>query len=174
MRTGIRTVFIALAILLIAPFFSASCFAQKLDSYTTEAGWEIKPGDTLSLGVGSLPDGRYDFIYSGLAVTIFETLAAEEGFDPALQPGSEGALVVVSKIRKKGDQVMAYFIIEEMGGYLIEIENAIQSCELAFCRPEGYLTQQEFEKLILINEAVTEGRITPEKRIELRKELLGK
>lgn len=174
MRTGIRTAFTALIILLVALLFSATCSAQKLDSYTTKAGWEIKPGDTLSLGVGSLPDGRYDFIYSGLAVTIFETLAAEEGFDPALQPGSEGALVVVSKIRKKGDQVMAYFIIEEMGGYLIEIENAIQSCELAFCRPEGYLTQQEFEKLILINDAAADGRITPEKRIELRKELLGK
>ncbi|MBK7970680.1 MAG: hypothetical protein IPK08_18120 [Bacteroidetes bacterium] len=69
---------------------------------------------------------------------------------------------------------MAYFIIEEIGGYLIEIENAIQSCELAFCRPDGYLTQQEFEKLILINDAVTEGRISPEKRIELRNELLGR
>ncbi|MBK6640840.1 MAG: hypothetical protein IPG39_06140 [Bacteroidetes bacterium] len=174
MRSLNLTTFIALTLLLVAPLFSATCFAQKLDSYTTNAGWEIKPGDTLSLGVGSLPDGRYDFIYSGLAVTIFETLAAEQGFDPALQPGSEGALVVVSKIRKKGDQVMAYFIIDEMGGYLIEIENAIQSCELAFCRPDGYLTQQEFEKLILINDAVTEGRISPEKRIELRNELLGR
>ncbi len=174
MRTGIRTAFTTIAILLVAPFFSASCFAQKLLFYTTKAGWEIKPGDTLSLGVGSLPDGRYDFIYSGLGVTIFETLTAENGFDPALQPGSEGALVVVNKIRLKGDQVFAYFYIEDMGDYLIEIENAIQSCELAFCRPEGYLTQQEFEKLILINDAAAEGRITPEKRIELRKELLGK
>lgn len=174
MKIRFKQLLTAFAFVVLMQFGSTTCFAQKLDSYTTKAGWEIKPGDTLSLGVGSLPDGRYDFIYSGLAVTIFETLAAEEGFDPALQPGSEGALVVVSKIRKKGDQVMAYFIIEEMGGYLIEIENAIQSCELAFCRPDGYLTQQEFEKLILINEAAAEGRITPEKRIELRNELLGK
>jgi len=174
MKISIKLTLTAFALVVFMHFPATTCFAQKLESYTTTSGWEIRVGDTLSLGVGSLPDGRYDFIYSGLAVTIFETLAAEQGFDPALQPGSEGALVVVSKIRKKGDQVMAYFIIDEMGGYLIEIENAIQSCELAFCRPDGYLTQQEFEKLILINDAVTEGRITPEKRIELRNELLGR
>ncbi len=77
MRSLNLTTFIALTLLLVAPLFSATCFAQKLDSYTTKAGWEIKPGYTLSLGVGSLPDGRYDFIYSGLAVTMCETLAAE-------------------------------------------------------------------------------------------------
>ncbi|MBK7970679.1 MAG: hypothetical protein IPK08_18115 [Bacteroidetes bacterium] len=45
---------------------------------------------------------RHDFIYSGLAVTIFETLAAEQGFDPALQPGSKVLWVVVSKIKEEG------------------------------------------------------------------------
>ena len=148
--------------------------AQSLERYQTQNGLLLSPDDTLSIGVGSGENGNFQYIYTGLALTILGNLVIEEGFDPFLQGSYAGEPVVIKKLRKKDDTIFAYFTLPEIGMYMVDIESAISTCELSYCRPDGYLSQEEFEKLILINNAALDGRITSEKRNDLRIEMLGK
>lgn len=148
--------------------------AQNMERYQTQNGLLLLPGDTLGIGVGSGENGNFQYIYTGLALTILGNLVIEEGFDPFLQGAYAGEPVVIKKLRKKDDTVFAYFTLPEIGMYMVDVESAISTCELSYCRPDGYLSQQEFEKLILINNAALDGRITSQKRLELRDEMLGR
>lgn len=147
--------------------------AQQLERYQASNGLILLPGDTMSIGVGSADNGNFQYVYTGVALTILGNLVIEEGFDPFLQGSFAGEPVVIKKLRKKDDTVFAYFTLPDIGMYMVDVESAISTCELSYCRPNGYLSQQEFEKLIMINNAAIEGRITPEKRVELRNEMMG-
>ena len=151
---------------------SLSVSAQKLSSYTTTNGLLIAPGDTLVLGVGSAPDGFFNYIYSGVAMTIFSSLADENEVDFRLPDYFNGAPVEIKRIRKKDDLVLLYFDTDGWGTFIIDIEEAIRVCEVAWCRPEGYLSQQEYEKLVLLYRAVKDGTITTERFEELRDEMI--
>ena len=161
-----------LILLLILGLSLASASAQKLNTYTTSNGLVIQPGDTLVLGVGSAPDGFFNYIYSGVAMTIFSSLAEENEVDFRLPEYFNGAPAVITRIRKKDDLTLLYFNTHGWGTFIVDIEEAIKVCEVAWCRPEGYLSQQEYEKLVLLYRAVKEGSITVERFEQLRKEML--
>ena len=163
----LRTLFVSLLFT-----FSFPASAQKLESYTTSNGLLIKPGDTLVLGVGSAPDGFFNYIYSGVAMTIFSSLADENEVDFRLPDYFNGAPVEITRIRKKDDLILLYFNTDGWGTFIIDIEEAIKVCEAAWCRPEGYLSQQEYEKLVLLYRAVKDGSLTVERFEQLRREML--
>lgn len=168
-------------ILFVLSLLSVCASAQKLESYTTSNNLLIKPGDTLVLGVGSAPDGYFNYIYSGLAATIFAAMAEEYDQDLRLPDFFQGAPVVVKRIRSaknsRKDQgkptVYLYFDTDGWGSFMVDVEEAIKVCEIAWCRPEGFLSQQEFEKLILLYRSVKDGTITVDKFEELRNEMIG-
>jgi hypothetical protein len=154
--------------------------AQKQSVYTTSNGLQIKTGDTLMLGVGSAYDGYFNYIYSGLAATIFAALAYEYDQDLRLPEFFQGAPVVIKRIRSakktKNDNgqptTWLYFDTDGWGTFMIDIESAISVCEVAWCRPDGFLSQEEFEKLILLYRSLQNESITKEKFDALRKEML--
>jgi hypothetical protein len=164
---GLRIVYILIFFLL-----TTTSSAQKVESYTTSNGLLIKPGDTLVLGVGSAPDGFFNYIYSGVAMTIFSSLAEENEVDFRLPDYFNGAPVEITRIRKKDDLILLYFNTDGWGTFIVDIEEAIKVCEVAWCRPEGYLSQQEYEKLVLLYRAVKDGSITVKRFEQLRSEML--
>jgi hypothetical protein len=146
--------------------------AQKSKTYTASNGMIYSVGDTVILGVGSAPDGYFVNIYSGMARTIFATLAEEAEYDFRLPDFFHGAPVEIRRIRNVDDGTLLLFDTDGWGGFVIDIEKAIAACEVSYCRPFGFLTQEEFEKLILLNRAAANGEISVERFEELRKELL--
>lgn len=153
--------------------FSFEANAQKLKEYTTSNGLLIQPGDTVVLGVGSSPDGYFYHIYSVIAETIFASLADETETDFRLPEFFNGAPVVIKKIKDRKGVVSALFDTDGWGAFMIDIEDAIRSCEIAWCRPDGFLSQEEYEKLVLLYRSVLDETITVEKFNALRSEMLG-
>ena len=148
--------------------------SQKLTTYTSSNGMVFSVGDTLVLGVGSAPDGNFNYIYSGMMLTIFGSLAAENDFDTRLPEYFHGSPQQIKKIRQHEKDVLFMFDTEGWGSFVIDIEKAIASCEVSYCRPDGFLTQEEFEKMVLLYRAVLNEEISTEKFEVLRNEMIGK
>lgn len=146
--------------------------AQKLTSYTASNGMTYNVGDTLVLGVGSAPDGYFNFVYSGMALTIFGSLAIESDYDVRLPDYFHGSPQAIKKIKQREKDVLFLFETDGWGGFVIDIEKAIAACEVSYCRPNGFLTQEEFEKLVLLYRAAVSGDISSERFEELRLELM--
>lgn len=158
--------------LFILLFLDASV-AQKVPEYTASNGITYVEGDTVTIGVGSSCEGAFNYIYSGVATTILMSLSEMDGYDARLPAGFEGSKVVIRKIKKTGEKTILTFVDNELGGYVIDIEEAIKSCEIAFCQPNDFLTQQQFEKLILLYQACLNQEISPERFTQLRIEMLS-
>jgi len=161
------------SISLLLLLFMKVSVAQKIPEYTASNGILYLEGDTITLGVGSSCGGAFNFVYSGVATTILMSLSEMEDYDPRLPAGSEGIKVVIRKIKISGEKTILTFVDDELGGYVIDIEAAIKSCEVAFCQPNDFLSQQQFEKLILLNQACWNQEISVEKFDELRGEMIG-
>lgn len=163
--------------LISAVLFLSICdplFSQKTTSYTASNGVVYTIGDTITLGVGSAPDGYFNYIYSGVARTILASLIEEAEYDVRLPEFFQGAPVKIKKIKTGNSETLFSFDTESWGGFVIDIENAIGVCEIAYCRPNGFLTQQEYEKLVLLYRAVADGIISEEKFNLLREEMIRK
>ena len=150
------------------------CYSQKDETYTASNGMVFSVGDTVTLGVGADPDGKFRYIYSGITRTLFAAFGGESDYDSRLPAYFNGQKVKIRKIKASDKQAVFTFDTEKWAGYVVEIENAISECELAYCRPNGFLSQQEYEKLVLLYQAATNGDITIEKFGKLRDELIGK
>jgi len=162
-----------LALLSSTILFKNAEAQESLDRYTSSNGLVVNDNDSITIGVGSLPDGSYLHIYMS---SLLSPLSANNieycRTNFKLQPGQEGATVVVRKIKQADGKVYFFVPLGGSTSFIIEVEDAIASCELAYCRPEGYLNQQEFEKLILMNGAFKKGNLPEERFYELRNEFL--
>lgn len=150
-----------------------SSTAQKLNEYQASNGINYLVGDTITLGVGSACDGFFRDINSSIVLTKLMSFVEEEGYDPRLPSGYEGSKVEIIKIRQSEGKTYLVFTSDDLGNFLIDIEAAIKSCEVAYCQQEGFLTQQQFEKLVLLYQACQNGTIGNEKFEELRREMIG-
>jgi hypothetical protein len=169
---NLHRVFLPTLLVMIFALVSGAAFSQKKGSYKASNGFVINVGDTLMLGVGSAPDGRFQHIYESMARTIFASLADEYHYDFRLPEYFQGAPVVIRKIKPREKETLITFNTDGWGSFVIDVEPAIASCEIAYCRPEGFLTQEEFEKLILLYRASLNGEISEERFRVLRNELL--
>ena len=146
--------------------------AQKLKSVMASNGFVIEEGDTVMLGVGSAPDGFFNFIYSSSANSVLTALVDEGEYDYRLPEFFQGAPAVIYKIKVKNNDTLLYFETESWGDQIIELEKAIDNCEIAYCKTNRFLTQEEFEKLILLYRAVQNDELKEDRFLELRQELL--
>ena len=165
---GMRLILVALV------FVTAPAWAQEeMTRYTASNGLVIAEGDSVTIGVGAVPGGTYRHIFmSSLISPLRDTYIEYCRTTYPLAAGQEGATVPVKKIRKANGVVYVFVPLGGSTPFIIEVEEAINTCELAFCRPEGYLTQEEFSKLILINQAAADNVLTEGRYYELRKEFM--
>jgi hypothetical protein len=146
---------------------------ESVERYTASNGLVLTEGDSITIGVGSYPSGAYGHIFmSSLISPLSEGNIEMCKGSYKLQPGQEGATVPIKKIKKANGKIYLFVPLGGSTPFIIELEDAIDECEIAYCRPAGYLNQQEFEKLMLMNEAFKSGSLTEERFYGLRKEFL--
>jgi hypothetical protein len=118
----------------------------KNDSYGTNIGWRIKKGDTLRLGIGSMPNHMYAFIYRS-PVNAMKVLAAfgnsstgvhetsDDSYNKVYLRSDQAKQTIVKSVfvngtKRGGYTVMARVGVGDMANYWIELDNAIQSSEI--------------------------------------------
>lgn len=169
----IRKLTLALLVLLFNTFTHPALAQEDLDRYTTANGLVLIKNDSVTIGVGSTPFGTYQHIYMSSLISPLNTTNIEYcRTNFPLAGGQEGVTVPIKRIRKANGKVYLFVPLGGSTPFIVEAEEAIASCELAFCRPEGYLTQEEFSKLILMQEAVKAGSLTEERFYELRQDFM--
>jgi hypothetical protein len=166
-----RTLFATVLTLSLLAAGHEACAQETLARYTASNGLVITEEDSVTIGVGSAPAGIYRHIFMSSVISpLKESYIEELRHTFALQPGQEGITVPVKKIKKANGRVYLFVPLGGSTPFIIELEDAIATCELAYCRPGGYLSQQEFEKLMLMNEAFRNGDLSEERYYELRRE----
>jgi hypothetical protein len=154
--------------------FSFIALAQeKPESYKISNGIEFHPGDSITLGAGSNPDGSFNFIYQAVPILPFLDINLQESRKNMKIDGSAaGWIGTISSIKKTGGKTFFLINFGAPANYIVEVDSAVKECELAACRKEGFLSQEEFEKLILISQSYQDGTINLEKFHKLRGEMM--
>jgi hypothetical protein len=154
---------------------SFSTMAQdKLESYKSLNGFVFQPGDSITMGAGSNPDGSFNFIYQAVPVLPFLDINLQESRKNMKIDGSAaGWIGTITSIKKVGSKVLFLINFGAPANYIVEVDPAVKECELAACKKDGFLSQEEFEKLILISQSYQDGTIDLEKFHKLRGEMMG-
>jgi len=157
---------------LLLPF--AAIAQDKLELYTTPNGFVFQPGDSITLGAGSNPDGSFNFIYQAIPVLPFLDINLQESRKNMKIDGTAaGWIGTITSIKKAGTRVLFLINFGAPANYIVDVDSALKECELAACKKEGFLSQEEFEKLILISQSYQDGTINLEKFHQLRAEMMG-
>lgn len=133
--------------LLIAPAIAFSQDKKQLqdsiknDSYGTSLGWRIKKGDTLRLGVGSMPDHKFAFIYRS-PINALKLLGgsgnhetSDDSYNKVYLRSDQAKQAIVKSVfingtKRGGYTVMAKVGVGDMSNYWIELDNAVQTSEI--------------------------------------------
>ena len=118
--------------------FISNVHAKKLKIYKATNGIIYKPGDTLLLGQGSMPNGDFKYLQqAGFAATMLYD--SEKGSDQ-FNMGREysGMAVIIKGIYSETYNGVAQvtFIVkgQELSGLQLYIDDAIRSCEIKDCK----------------------------------------
>lgn len=120
---------------------------QKLKSgYTTQIGWTIQEGDTVTIGKSSNYNKSFAFIYLSPAnwTTAFSAPGAIPNKQclPSRLAGRSGYVKEIRPIgaRRAGYTIVAVIGIGEMANYWIEIDNALEGGEII--PPKGFVDKR--------------------------------
>jgi len=166
---------IILTLLFLAPFIG---FAQALKEYHASNGKTYHPGDTIRVGLGSMPDGNFKYIQ------VNELLPGpphRNGNMLNAHKDMSGSNYVIKKIKNEtqaGGTNKIVFTIKTGGlpTYNIWIEEAIASCEVTPCNDQKTGTSPNFsvaDELLKLKKLVDAGAITPAEYNAQKKKLLG-
>jgi hypothetical protein len=159
--------------LLLTLFLSLKCFAQK--KYTASNGITYHVKDTVKLGLGSGPNGSFNYLQlAGWSAVI-------SGEYSNIGKGYANTAVVIKSIKKsklKG-VVVTYFIVGggNISNYMLQIEPAIQTCEVIPCpntKVEVINSQSndKFDQLKKLKSLLDSGAITQDEYNQQKKKLL--
>lgn len=115
--------------LILIALISLSAKAQTLKEYKASNGIAYHPGDTVKLGMGSNPTGRFVFVEMGASM-ILATRSEERGGIKELS-NSAFPIKKIKKFNGPGYSKI-YFYTEK--GLTISIEEAILKCEVIPCK----------------------------------------
>src|SRR5680860_568067 len=135
---------------------------QKLDSYTASNSVTYKVGDEVELGNGSSHDGS--FVYVTVAGI------AQDVNDPANNRFRSTGARAVGKIKRirdynyRGMQGVHFYIgLGEATNYMMNVERAIENCEVVPCPEEGSGKSQgtdKYDQLAKLKKLYDEGVLT--------------
>ncbi|OBX22197.1 MULTISPECIES: SHOCT domain-containing protein [Bizionia] len=136
---------------------------EKLEAYTASNGITYKVDDEIKLGRGSDTNGK--FVYVNIGGWAVSTNPEQN----RLGAGNAGLIVTVKKIikynykRYKG----VYFTVGggNITNYILDIENAISTCEVENCVDQNTAVQassDKYDKLSKIKGLLDEGVLTQE------------
>jgi len=127
---------------ILTVFFLVVCsvsFAKNLESYTASNGITYQKGDTITLGIGSAPNGTFNYLQMG---GLGNSLAIMAGDMSSINSNAgrhySGTIVVLKRIFT-GTGKAAKKVAFVVGGgnitnYYLMIEEAIATCEIRDCK----------------------------------------
>ncbi len=171
----------AIFLLLLLP---ATLFSQirKVEYYKAACGVEYYVGDTIKLGRGSAPDGRFLYVQLGGWASVLT--ARSDGKDVGqnnLGKANAGMPVVIKKIveTKRRGSTSVHFVIGggNITNYLLYVEDAIETGELKVpkrYRPAAAGTQMSIaDELMKLKKLKDDSVITEEEYQQQKKQLLN-
>ena len=147
---------------------------KSLDSYTASNGITYSVGDEVKLGKGSDTDGK--FVY----VTIGGWAVSTNPEANRLPAANAGLIVTIKKIKKYDKKRMKKVVLTVGGGnitnYLIDLENAIDQCEIENCGKDNSdnISQEtdKYDKIKKLKDLLDDGILTQEEYESEKKKLL--
>lgn len=139
-------------------------FSQIYDSYTATNGIKYKLGDTLTLNIGSAPNGSFRYFQVGGFGKGF-THSNDNNNPTRLFTGTK---IFIKKINKDKNERITFVVSAKRGvPYDLHIEEAIQTCEIKDCdklKIESKNTHQpdKYDKLKKLQELKDAGTINSE------------
>jgi hypothetical protein len=160
-------------IVLTLNFLQAQKKVEKLEEFTASNEITYKVGDEIKLGQGSDTNGK--FVYVNIGGWGVSTNAETNRLGAA----NAGLIVTVKKIKKynykryKG----VYFTVGggNITNYVIDIENAIKSCEVENCNDKKAITESKpdkYDQLAKLKKLLDEGVLTKEEYDSEKKKIL--
>jgi hypothetical protein len=165
-----------LIILCLLPFFG---MAQKLSEYKASNGKTYHPGDTLRVGLGTMPDGNFKYIQINTLLPGPPDPRRANSMNARKDiSGSNYLIKKIAHVRQMsgGDKTV---ITIRTGGLTtcdVWIEEAIASCEVSPCNDQKGNTAAKFsvaDELTKLKKLLDAGAITQAEYDAQKKKLLA-
>lgn len=149
--------------------------------YTASNGHTYSVGELIEIGMGSMPNGDFKWLQLGGWGAIL-SYDSEKGSDQMNIPkGYAGTKVMLKEIKyvknKKRDWEKVYFIVGggNITNYLIDVEGAIQDCEMLPCASSKQTnTSSLADELLKLKNLKDQGILTDEEFNTAKGKLLGR
>ncbi len=157
--------------------------SEKLDEFTASNGVTYKVGDDFKLGRGSDTNGRFVYVnMGGWGAIAGATNNANYNADQNRLGAANSGLIVTLKKIKKYDSKRFKGVYFTVGGgnitnYTIDIENAIETCEIEICNDSKNVAQSttdKYDQLEKLKKLLDSGVLTQEEYEVEKKKILEK
>lgn len=166
---------ILIAFLLLAPFIAS---AQKLKEYKASNGITYHPGDTIKVGLGSMPDGNFKYIQINQLLPgppdprRSNSMTARKDMS-----GSGYAIKKIQNVRQMGGGEKTVITIRTGGLPTCDIwiEEAITACEVTPCNNQksSAPVASVADELLKLKKLLDAGAITQAEYDAQKKKLLA-
>lgn len=167
-----RMPFIFVLYTMITSPFANECMAQfggdNIEEYKASNGITYKIGDKIKLGIGSAPDGSFNFITMRNALLMDASYSSKNNLNRMFA----GKMAEINKIKSVKDGEQVYFVVGGLTAvkWALMIEEAIVKCEIADCKKsEEKPVVDKYDQLrklkeLLDSKAITETEYNTEKQ----------
>lgn len=159
-----------LVTLFLIPTLIYSQKKEKLEEYTASNGITYKVGDTFKLGQGSDTNGQFVYVNMG------GWMASTDPQATRLPAANAGLILTVKKIKQYNSKRFkgVYFTVGggNITNYVVDIENAIKTCEVEICNKETVSSYDKYDQLAKLKKLLDEGVLTKEEFESEKKKIL--
>jgi hypothetical protein len=167
---------ILITLIFLAPLIG---FAQTLKEYSATNGRTYHPGDTVKVGLGSMPDGNFKYIQiNSLLPTPPDPRRSSNMNARKDMSGSNYLIKRIKKITQPSGGEKVVFTIKTGGLPTCDIwiDQAIASCEVTPCNDQKAGTSPQFsvaDELLKLKKLLDSGAITQAEYDAQKKKLLA-
>jgi hypothetical protein len=167
---------ILIAFLLITPVIG---FAQKLKEYHASNGKTYHPGDTIRVGLGSMPDGNFKYIQINQLLPGPPDPRRSNSMNARKDMSGSGYVIKkIQNVRQMGGGDKTVITIRTGGLPTCDIwiDEAIQACEVTPCADQKSGTASQYsvaDELLKLKKLLDAGGITQAEYDAQKKKLLS-
>jgi len=158
-------------ILLISISSVSNCLGQRVDFYKASNGITYKDGDVIKLGMGSGNNGKFNYIYAALLGGVDLRTTASSGYSNTTPRIKKLKFLNTGSGNKKMFLAIA---LTSINTYMVDIESAIQSCEVTPCNKSNDNPPSKYDELKKLKELLNQGIITQEEFDKEKKKILDR